>query len=492
MARLWSVCWLVVWAVLVPQQRASAYPAGWSDDMQVSFDTMRVQGRADINVDADNNVWVVWDDADWWDGDIWFTKLDSLGNILIPETNLSNNVTKSLLARVAVDMSNNVQVIWRDYSEQGYGLWHAKITNDGTVLVPPHLAVTGAGGSVLEFDMAVDKYQNIDIAWPEVPGQNVITFTKLDSMGVPIIERLQVSPNVCDAYWCGIAVDSMANCHIGYRSDSVGYTNMLAYSKIDSMGNVLIPYLVLVDGSHPVIACDAHQNVHMAYPDQRGPLVRIQYLKLDNNGNILCGPETLTNSVNEGSMYVDMALDSNQCLHAVWEGWLGDTICPVMYTKLDTSGHKLIPAIQIVFPPYTVGGGEPRIAVDHNDKLHVVWHDGRVPYGHIFTKYGENASKLQDIAQGNCISSACLKVEPNPFSSWIRIDYADPGNDEATRLTIYNTAGRVVYSRYLNGCSPGVVWFGQDNAGCEVPAGVYFVQVRSAARVFLQKIIKLR
>jgi hypothetical protein len=453
---------------------------------------MRAQGRAGIDIDAYNNLWVVWDDADWWDGDISFTKLDSLGNILIPETNLSNNVTKSIIARVAVDRSNNVQVIWRDYSEQGYGLWHAKIANDGTVLVPAHLAVTGAGGYHIDFVMTVDKYQNIDIAWPEVPGQEVITFTKLDSMGVPIIERLQVSPNIYDAFWCGLAVDSMANCHIGYRCSTAGNNYMLSYTKIDCYGNVIIPYLDLGGGSHSSIVCDVHQNVHMMYTNPIGPLMRVEYLKLDNNGNILYGPETLTNSVNEGSMYVDMALDSNQCLHAVWEGWLGDTICPVMYTKLDTSGHKLIPAIQIVFPPYTVGGGEPRIAVDHNDKLHVVWHDGRVPYGHIFTKYGENASKLQDITQGNCISSSCLKVEPNPFSSWTRIDYADPGNGENARLTIYNVMGRVVYSRNFNGYSPCMVWSGQENAGGEVPAGVYFVQVRSAARVFLQKIIKLR
>lgn len=387
-----------------------SYPNGWSDDIRVSFDSLTAQWTPDIDVDSNNNIWIVWDDSDWDDGEVYFAKLDSIGNILIPGTNLSNNVYKSCMPRIAVDRSNNVQVIWRDDTPQGIGIWHAKIANDGSIIIPSHQAVSGSGGlSTLLPEMALDKYQNINIAWDEIQGINVMVYSKLDTMGNPIIEKMKVSPDGHYAYWVGIGVDSMANCHLACRTDSGGQDFKLTYSKIDSNGNFIIPSLKIADGLGASIICDKHQNIHMAFTNPIGPGTRIEYLKLDNNGNILVGPETLSNYLSETSTYADMAIDSNQCLHVVWQGeYTGSS--RIIYAQLDTAGNILTSWMPIVYLPYTRYVGEPRIAIDTNNRLHVTWQDTRVDsVERIFYKYGYNEPGIQD-QENHVVNKKCVST----------------------------------------------------------------------------------
>ncbi|GAI57405.1 unnamed protein product, partial [marine sediment metagenome] len=125
-----------------------SYPPGWSDDILLTPEDDMQRGNPDLDVDTYNNVWTVWDSGSWVNNtaEVLYSKRDSLGDSLIPETNVSNNVLYSHLQRVAVDASNNVQFIWREISPQGLGIGHAKLANDGSEIVPSHLAVSGAGG----------------------------------------------------------------------------------------------------------------------------------------------------------------------------------------------------------------------------------------------------------------------------------------------------------------------------------------------------------
>ncbi|MGB3340863.1 MAG: hypothetical protein WBB37_05225 [bacterium] len=374
-----------------------AYPAGWSDDILIARDTLKNLHSPDICVDSYNNVWITWDNATWVDGDIYYSKRDSLGNCLTPATNVSNNMERSLFARIAVDYSDNIQFIWRANTPQGIGLWHAKYSNDDTVIVSSHMAVSGAGGltSSLLPEMALDKHQNINIAWDEINQGDKMVYTKLDSLGDSIVYKIVITPSGYDAYWVGIGVDSFANSHLACRIDTSGVPYKLSYSKIDKDGNVLISNNVLADGLGPAIVCDRHQNIHIVYANQAGPTNTLEYLKLDQEGNILIGPDTISPSEIESSTYCHSAIDSLQYIHIVWQAsqlnwaWL-------MYAKLDTSGHFIIPPVLIVGRPYTDGAIEPRVAVDLSNRLHVTWVDTRFTTNVIYYKRGENETGIEE------------------------------------------------------------------------------------------------
>jgi hypothetical protein len=461
-----------------------AYPPGWTDDILLTPEDPKARMNPDVDVDGFNCVWATWDTSSWTNGEILFTKRDSLGNCIIPETIVSNNISKSWMSRIVIDNSNNVQFIWRDESPQGDGVWHTKYANDGTVLVPSHLAVSGAGGfsSSLYPEVVLNKYGEMNIIWDEHPsGYNQMNYTKLDTLGNPIIERIRVSIENITALWPGIGIDSFANNHMAYRTDS-GFQDRLTYSKLDKDGNILIDNKFFGTGLLPAIIADHNQNIHMVYEDPAGPGMSIEYLKLDQDGNILIGPEIL--SIHENNAHSHMAMDSLQYLHVVWDAESAGAF-PIMYTKLDTLGNFVIPPMQVVYPPYTQGGGMPRIAVDRSNKLHLVWVDQRLNPGvstAIFYKRGENVG-IEETAQLKAANFSKNSVFPNPFSKATKISFGKEQSAKSIGLKIYDATGRVVRSfPIINLCNPNksvvsVYWDGTDDIGNSLSAGVYFIHL---------------
>jgi hypothetical protein len=445
----------------------------------VSEDTSRIQTKPDIDVDSQNNVWISWDVASLFEGEIYYTKRDSMGSCIIAETNVSNNASKSFYAQIAVDRSDNVHFIWRDETPLGYGIWHAKLSNDGSTIVASHLAVSGAGGitSSLRSEMVLDKYQNVNVVWDErlLLSYNQVNYTKLDSLGDTIIAKIRVSPEGLESFWPGIGVDSFANNHIGYRTDTTGSTHRLTYSKIDVNGNILVSNKILGGmGAVPVIIADQSQNIHMVYTDPSGPGMSIKYIKLDQDGNVLIPSKIL--SIYESNHYPHMAMDSLQFLHVVWDSESLD-VYPIMYAKIDTLGEFVIPPMQIVYPPYSVrGGGAARIAVDYNNHLHVLWVDDRLNPGEttdVFYKRGENiVGKTEDDEKDHITKS--FHVFPNPFHRAVNVNL--PAFEEG-RLDIFDVTGRLVKTIKINKNMKIVTWTGNDDRGNQLSSGVYFLHL---------------
>jgi len=440
---------------------------------------MKWRGNPHVTVDGIYNVWATWDSTTLANGtgEALYSKRDSLGAPLITETSVSNNPSYSLEPRIAVDASNNVQFVWLNETPQGWGLWHAKLANDGSVIVPSHLAVSGNNGGY-PIEIALNRYNEINVVWNDnVAGYDQIDYTKLDSLGNPIIAKMRVSPANVFSYWPGIGVDSFANVHLAYRADS-GPADRLAYTKLDRSGNVLIDNKFFGYGGLPTIIADHRQNIHMVYNDPTEPGITIEYLKLDQNGNILVGPLSL--SPYQHNILVRMAMDSLQYLHIFWDLEV-DPWC-ILYTKLDTNGNYVIPPIPIVYAPYAVYPGTPRIAVDLSNRLHLIWLDGRLGTGtaDVYYKRGENEIAIPEHKKQEQIRSTELIITPNPFNHVAQIKLAGgqvPG--QKIIIYIYDAAGRLV--NMLNYPSPGsngaIVWDGTDRGGNLLPTGVYIVRL---------------
>jgi hypothetical protein len=464
-----------------------AYPPGWSDDILLTPEDDMQRSNPDLDVDTYNNVWAVWDSGSWVNNtaEILYSKRDSLGDSLIPETNISSDVPYSHLPRMAVDASNNIQFIWREASPQGLGIGHTKLANDGTVIVSSHLAVAGAGGGGSNRpEMVLNKYNEINIIWDEAPsGYHQMNYTKLDTLGNPVIAKIRVSPENISTFWSGIGIDSFTNNHMAYRCDS-GTPDRLAYTKLDKNGNVLIDNKFFGFGYLPTMIADRSQNIHMVYGDPTGPGNSVKYLKLDQDANILVGPITL--SIHENNSCPHMAMDSLQYLHVVWhlENPQG-----IMYTKLDTLGDFVISPIMVVYPPDAVWPAHPRIAVDYSNRLHLVWKDQRLGSEDIFYKRGENENMVEETARLKTANLPSISVFPNPFSKLIKISFGKEhpdrithssygtGNAKSIGLKIYDATGRLVkqwnYSTIRQ--SDQVTWDGRDDKGDILETGVYFV-----------------
>ena len=474
-----------------------SYPPGWSDDILISPDTVGYRVDPDVSADTENNVWVVWDSVSWGTGYVYYSKRDSLGNSIIPETQVSVS-GYSHYCRLAVDKSDNIHIIWRELSPIGFGIGYVKLANDGSVIVFPNLAIDGAGASNRPFfDMAFDHQEkSLHIAWEEVPsGYEQISYTLLDSLGDTLVSNVQVSTPDTSAYYPGIGVDSMGNNHIAYRSDS-SMIERLIYIKLDKYGNVLVPHKTISIGSSPSIKCDENQNVHIFYTNPEGPGNHIYYIKLDNNGNVLIPPTCLSVPPYESNSLCHAAIDSQQFLHIVWEAVLSQQGARFLYTKMDTLGSTVVPPMLVVYPPHTFWAIYPRIAADHSDRLHLVWADGRIDtILRIFYKRGENVG-VEETARLKTANLAKLSVFPNPFSKLTKISFGNVQGAKSIGLKIYDATGRIVKDFSLPtaySLVPTVVtWTGTDNSGNPLPAGVYFIQLSSATNTQTTPVILLR
>jgi len=480
-----------------------AYPEGWSDDELLTPETPGYRLDPDISVDSYKNVWVVWDSNFWGSGYIYYTKRDSLGNCIIPETMLPDPMhTSGGYTKVCVDNSDNVHIQWSEPSTTGKGIGYAKLNNSGAIVVTPHLAMPGYGGgsSCNRHEIAIDKYKNINVVWDESPMEtNQISYTKLDSLGDTIIARIRVSPIGLYSIWPGIGADSSANNHMGYRTDTATMADRLTYSKLDSNGNILVSNKPLGIGLLPTIISDRTQNIHMVYLKPTPSRNDVCYLKLDNNGNILVPSKqlSLTQYIHNNSPH--MAMDSLQYLHVVWDMDSAGTF-PIMYTKLDTLGNFVIPPMQVVYPPYTPGGGGARIAVDLSNRLHLVWVDGRVNPGvttDIFYKRGENEPGIEEIHE-TTYETTRLIVFPNPFKQATTIRYLILDSRyliQHPKIYIYDATGCLVKSFNPESSQENqeseVLWDGRDYADKQRPAGVYFVQLRTKNYTEIKKVIML-
>ena len=90
-----------------------------------------------------------------------------------------------------------------------------------------------------------------------------------------------------------------------------------------------------------------------------------------------------------------------------------------------------------------------------------------------------------------------LRIAPNPFSQTTRIELAGlPAGGGAIRLSVFDIAGRRVRqlgaaSRAAEGGTLAIDWDGRNDAGHDVPAGVYFCRPEVAGTPAAWRIVRL-
>ncbi|MDH4212176.1 MAG: T9SS type A sorting domain-containing protein [candidate division WOR-3 bacterium] len=471
----------------------NAYPPGWSDDILISPQTAGYSDYPDLVTDNQNNVWVAWDSAGWTGGYIYCTKRDSLGNCLIPETEVSPS-GYSRYVRIEADAEDNIHFVWRALSYEGYGLGYAKFANNGAVVVSPHLVVSGTGGGgPIAMEIAIDVWDDIRVIWEETEVTQYveqINYTLLNSNGDTLVSKLTVSPPDTNCYYPSICVDSAGNNHILFRANCPPF-EWLMYTKVDKYGNIIVPNSIVTQGTSPSLVCDNSGNLHVFFKSPAGSGNSIYYTKLNNSGNIMVNPVCVSVPY-YSSWQCHVAIDSDQYLHTVWDENRSREFAWIVYTKMDTLGNVVIPPLDIVFPPHTFWSIEARIAVDNNNRLHVVWIDGRIDtVAKIFYKRGENETGIEELPETHYETTA-FSVTPNPFRHTTTVRHSVP---RVVSMEIFDSSGRLVkaFDQVSTIEQPGsAVWDGTDNHGSRISSGVYFLHIQSPNGVQSIPVVLLR
>ncbi|MEO0183297.1 MAG: T9SS type A sorting domain-containing protein, partial [candidate division WOR-3 bacterium] len=90
-----------------------------------------------------------------------------------------------------------------------------------------------------------------------------------------------------------------------------------------------------------------------------------------------------------------------------------------------------------------------------------------------------------------------LVAFPNPFSNETSIKLQITDNNQKISLKVYDATGRVVktFNKIRNKSDTSahsLLWSGFDDNGKQLPAGIYFVELKSGNQSMTEKVIKLK
>jgi hypothetical protein len=98
--------------------------------------------------------------------------------------------------------------------------------------------------------------------------------------------------------------------------------------------------------------------------------------------------------------------------------------------------------------------------------------------------------------QKDTFQNPLCNIYPNPFRDRINITFNTAYKGEFIQLKIYDVAGRLV--KDLSCLAPGalypmnITWRGDDNMGCQVPRGVYFISLKTKSIDVSHKTVVLK
>jgi hypothetical protein len=326
-----------------------------------------------IAVDSSGYLHVVWQDYTRGNYEIYYKKSTDGATTWTASQNLTWNSGSSQYPAIAVDASDNLHVVWEDYTPGNWEIFYKKSTNGGATWTPNQRLTWNSGRSEAPA-IAVGPSDKIHVFWhDDMPGNCEIYYKTSTNGGATwaTSRRLTQTSGISD--YPAIAVDSSGHIHLVWDDTTLGYD--IYYKKSTDGGATWTPNQRLTRTSgysgYPAIADDLSDNLHLVWSDSTSGNYEVYYRKSTNGGATWITSQRLT-WTSSASLKPIIASASSDNIHLVWAdlpNWVGE-----IYYKKSTDGGASWAAGQRL--TWNSGGSySPRIAVDSSDNLHVVWQD---------------------------------------------------------------------------------------------------------------------
>jgi hypothetical protein len=157
------------------------------------------------------------------------------------------------------------------------------------------------------------------------------------------------------------------------------------------------------------------------------------YTTIDNQGNILVNKkilvnETFPNATSDARDYA-IAVDSNKDIHILYVQNLQPAI---FYTKITNDGNVLIPKIPVG------RGTRPKLVIDSNNYLHMVWYDGTTAYTGRYKRLDGDGNTLVEHNITNVYPSLHIGIDSNNYIHITGFKYDTGATYEGKAYYIYH------------------------------------------------------
>ncbi len=431
--------------------------------------------------------------------DIYGARVDATGTILDPGTiAICTAEGKQFVPRVACDGTNYL-VVWRD--ERNWPDVYGQFISTTGALVGNEVAICTTESDQYDINIGygAGKYLVVwhdRVAWPDfqIYGQLVDTSGQLAGPEVHITNapEYKITPSV--------AFDG-TNFMVVWRDKRSGAVHDIYGARVDTSGVVLdtsnIPIVTsFVSQYNPSIAFDG-TNYLIVYNEYNGDYdiygVRVDTsgVVIDTTGIVISDaignqspPRVAFSDTNYVVVWCDTRTEPTSGLD-IYGAIVNRSVTVIDSFAISPSGNQLYPDL--------VSGQGDQVLIVYSG-----WVDslgGRLAqtmriWGAFAPVYG-----IEEMT--GVIPTAGLRLHcyPNPFNQATEITYEIAETEmQNFSLSIYDVSGRLVkqFDHLANQPVNTVLWDGKDNLERELPAGVYFAQLKSGRLTCTKKIVKLK
>ena len=318
-----------------------------------------------IATDSQGNVHIVWSQkVSSIIGEVFYTKIDKFGNVVLSNKQLTNILgVYGFPNSISIDKSDNLHIVWiHDITGTSiHGIKYMRLYANGTIAVNGTF-LQGAPGT----EIATDSQGNIFVFGNN---NNGVSYAKYDNIGNILIPVTTIvnSSSSWESLNFKVVVDSEDNVYFLWEEDDLYPTfrpnSRILYSKIEGNGTVRVNNYQLDQGLNfsigPAIAVDKNDNAYISWYSTNGTIGRSYLSKLNREGNFEIDRKPLPQNIAESVIGIDPfgnidLIDGSQS-----------------FLQLNSSGD---PIIGPTGPqPIHIGSSDPKMAVDIQGKIHLVW-----------------------------------------------------------------------------------------------------------------------
>jgi hypothetical protein len=390
--------------------------------------------QPNVAFDTSDNVYVV-ASCDYGSDLICLSILDNDGNITYQDDSLVP-ITSSRFPWVQIDSNNDLYITYSQDSGSGSTIGAKKIDSSGSQLIAEAVIVSEVGHSLRKARTVMDDQDRLHMIFADnldASNNYNLFYQSFDTNLNPIISKRQLNTSVIveskfKRLRFDIAIDPDDNVHVVWRDSDWDY---LVYSMLDGddgtdlINDTNVTQFLDEGVNSPDMVVDSNGVVHIAYQDystyNRAETFITQLTPLldDRNGDaalfgtiVKTDMQLVSNAASDKSPHPGIAVDSENNLHVVWSDTEYGNYGGTAYTKLDNNLNELVPQMSMspddtTFTLDTTDPLVPKVAVDSNNKAHVVWADE----GAYDVYYANFLPGFDDGVGDACSTCAAIPVE---------------------------------------------------------------------------------
>jgi hypothetical protein len=272
-----------------------------------------------IAADSANNIYIAWEQYIPGDFEICYKKSTNGGNTWSGDKRLTWTSEDSFSPSVAVNSANHIYIVWSDLTAGNREIFFKKSTNGGNSWSGKRLS--WSSGWAETPNMVVDSYDDIHVVWSEdTPGNGELYYKKSTNSGANWTATKRLTWTSGNSYCPAIAADSSDVLHVAWQ-DEVGGVETIFYKKSTNSGATWIGTKRLTWGANisldPAITSDSVNRVHVIWRKEISSKW-YSFYRRGNAAGVWGSTKRLTWNSNF-IIYPDIAIDSADKIHAVWE-----------------------------------------------------------------------------------------------------------------------------------------------------------------------------